>query len=185
MGAGSRPLLSGSFRPVSCAPEGGKLSSEACQSDCGAGMRCLDANEGAGPLCHKYCITDEDCDAPGGVCLLSVTGLGPEKLCTHNCDPVSTAGCADANSKCEIFSLTADPYKSLTQCVGYGTGTQGTPCSGTDDCGKGMGCFNTGNQTVCLYYCMVNAPTCPVGQCAGFASPKMLGTVEYGACIGT
>lgn len=168
-----------------CAPEGDKVASEACENDCKAGMLCLDANEGAGSLCHDYCIDDDDCDAPGGMCLMSVTGLGPEKLCTHNCDPVSAAGCLDPSSKCEIFTLTADPTAKLTQCVGFGTGSQGTTCTTTDDCGKGLGCFTDGTVTECYTWCMVDQPSCPVGQCTGFQTPMMLGTVEYGVCVAT
>ncbi|MBW2455735.1 MAG: hypothetical protein JRI68_14555 [Deltaproteobacteria bacterium] len=181
--AGDRCTFAGGAK--SCAPNGDKAKAEACENDCQAGMLCLDADQGAGSLCHQYCIDDEDCDAPGGLCLMSVTGLGPEKLCTHNCDPVSSAGCNDAGSKCDIYTLTADPNTKLTQCGGFGTGTQDSPCGDASDCTKGYTCVNNGTTTVCMQWCMVAQPTCSQGQCMPLNPTTMLGSVEYGVCVTT
>lgn len=164
-----------------CLPAGNQTSSQSCQDDCAPGLVCLEApGTYTDPICHKYCYDDSDCDPPGGLCLLSI--LGNVGACTHNCDPITTVGCDEPNHKCGIFTEADPPYRNLTQCTAAGTGTQQQPCSSSFDCAPGLECLSINSQTMCLTWCNVNAPYCPVGTCLSFTTPMLLGSVEYGAC---
>src|SRR5207249_9846968 len=121
--------------------------------------------------CDKFCETDADCTAPGGLCLLTLNdGMGgsiPDvTLCTENCDPTTNMGCI-AGTGCQLEQELMGQMRFLTQCTPIGQKTQGQSCDPMQwECAATYGCFNTGVD-VCLKYCNVNAPSCPANTVCG------------------
>jgi hypothetical protein len=166
----------------SCVPNGTKVVGEACaQGECEAGSICL--FYGSLSICKKYCDDDAHCDAPGGRCELSITGF-TQQFCTDNCDPVSSAGCGAANSKCDALGSTMGP--AFTLCTPAGAGTSMAPCpNGSADCAEGHGCFNDGMMpanTFCLEWCNIAIGSCATGICNNLQTPLVIGSVTYGVC---
>lgn len=176
----------------SCAPEGDKALSEACADDCVAGHQCLGNSQfDTPPICTKWCETDDDCSGPGALCLFTITGE-TSKLCSINCDPVSNAGCLAEGTKCEVLRENAGAMRWLTYCAGIGAGEQASPCTETQECAEGHGCFNVTDANMmtsqmCLRWCDTQSPTsCPAGsQCGSFTMPIVIGSITYGACVPT
>jgi hypothetical protein len=175
-----------------CVPAGDKQLAEACSDDCVAGHQCLANPTFATPAhCMKWCESDDDCVGPGALCLFTITGE-TTKLCSINCDPVSSAGCPAAGAKCDVLRENMGLMRWLTSCVGEGAGVQETPCTATQGCADGYGCFNVTDANMmttqmCLRWCNLGMPTsCPGGsQCAGFQTPIVIGSITYGACVPT
>lgn len=167
-----------------CVAIGTKGSSQACESDCEAGYMCVNNNTGGPAICHQFCDDDSDCSGAGSLCVLDV-GAGAGTLCTHNCDPISSSGCEDPATKCDIASEMQAPNRSLTQCAGAGTLTQGQACTTTADCASGLGCLDVGGMMKqCLTWCRVSSPVCPGAEtCTSFNPTITIGAVEYGSCI--
>src|SRR5262249_20727664 len=141
-------------------------------------------------ICDKFCDTDADCTAPGGLCLIQLDdGTGNSipnvTLCTTNCSPISNSGCPTVTG-CQLRQETMGQRRTLTACEGTGLGTHNSPCDPTqNDCAAKFGCFNVGTmampQYACLKYCNYNNPVCPgVQSCLDIG--VNFGGVEYGAC---
>ncbi len=179
--AGKRCDLLGKTR--SCVAAGSKKKAESCTDDCAAGLRCFsDLTTGANQICSQYCDTDADCDGVGGLCVFTVGG-NAGKVCSINCDPVTTAGCKAAGNRCSIYQKSGLLF---TECAVAGTKKQGDKCTSGGDCAGGYECF-TVNMTsqYCLRWC--NAGTgvgCPQGtQCVHLNPAQVIGSVEYGGCL--
>jgi hypothetical protein len=158
---------------------------------CSPGTVCVNVSSTVA-TCDKFCSTDADCTAPGGLCLVQLDdGSGMAipgvTLCTANCNPITNAGCPVAGTACQLLQETMGAMSFLTDCEGAGTGTHNTPCDPTmNNCAPKFGCFNTGTaqnpNNVCLKYCNAANPfSCPGLQtCIDIG--VNLGGVEYGAC---
>ncbi len=174
-----------------CAPEGAAVTGDNCGvgNDCVAGSLCLTTSTMA--MCRAFCDADDQCAAPGGLCVLQVAdgngGVWPAKYCSENCDPVSGAGCAPANAKCEVAREASPGDRLFTLCVGVGASVQGASCMATADCAAGFGCFTlSDNSTKCLQWCKPNNnPSCGANTtCSPFPAPGIvIGAVEYGVCL--
>jgi hypothetical protein len=166
-----------------CAVAGSKLDGEACNGDCVAGHVCHAAMLGfTEPLvCHRACVSDADCEAPGGRCLLNVANVA--KGCTHDCNAVSGEGCPASATKCEVL-MPSDGSSTLTACVPHGTLGAFKACRSTLDCGPGLSCFNANGSLICLRWCRVGtAGDCTAGySCHPLPKPAKIGAVEYGVC---
>lgn len=183
---GDKCTLSGATR--TCTPDGAKQIGEVCSgNECVAGSLCVTygAATNATSSCKNFCTSDAECQAPGGRCLLELTDGSMNLLatvCSENCDPVSTVGCA-AGLACDAA---VDPGGNFTVCRNAGAGTQGSACIGSngDDCAAGFGCVTIDSVTQCGHYCNVAAPACPGSgeQCLSFQTPLTIGGVEYGVC---
>lgn len=168
----------------SCIPEGNVPWGQPCSGDnCAPGLLCLQTTT-TEATCGKFCASDADCTAPGGLCILKLNdGSGGEipnvTMCTDNCNPLTNVGCAVGG--CQVLQETSGLLRFLTLCVEAGTGTQAAPCVGNEDCAPTFGCFNDGVSDLCLKWCNLAAPSCPAAtSCVDVA--VSLGGINYGVC---
>jgi len=172
----------------SCRTEGSNDESERCDSGgCLAGLACVDVSLTGTevPLCKRFCDSDADCTGgPGSVCLAELGTTGQD-ICTSSCEPASQVGCP-ANSYCGLFTETATGRR-LTDCSGpVGTGGQGTPCAGSEECQKGFTCATIDSLQQCARWCRRSplGGECAFGEtCIGFMDPLVFNSVEYGVCF--
>jgi hypothetical protein len=173
-----------------CSPAGTLAQGVECTgTECGVGLLCL---ETAAPIstCVKFCSTDADCEAPGGLCFYKLeNGAGAPvpggTFCTENCDPAVNTGCA-LGTECQISQEPDGALRHFSRCAIEGLGVSGDPCLTNADCGPTLGCIGqVGDQTICLKWCHVaEVDSCPVGlTCSAFSPSIKLGNVEYGACL--
>ncbi len=168
-------------RPVTTA--GTELNTCTGMSDCAAGYLCLD-NE-----CARYCATDANCDAPGGLCVITLyangtTPIAGVALCSPNCNPLTAAGCPSGQG-CGVYA-NADG-RQYTACHAASTGTQGTACTNDLDCAPGFGCINftsNGTTTVeCMQLCQPTVTVCPAAMsCLAFNPAVTVGPTSFGIC---
>lgn len=169
-----------------CIDDGTIDGGEECLgSGCKAGYFCV-GYVGPPQTCHQFCADDGDCEAPGGVCILEVSGSGGSAasttLCSENCNPVTGVGCPVVGMKCDALLDEGPPERTFTMCLPAGTGTQGQTCSGLGDCAQGLSCFTVGSDHLCLTWCDRSNPQCPVGSCNSLSTPAIVGSTEYGVC---
>jgi len=153
-------------------------------NECVPGSLCVKTTDTIS-TCMKYCSTDSNCTAPGGLCIITLndgsSGQIPGvTLCTENCDPSTNTGCPVAGTACGLAQESMGQMRLLTRCGGSGVGTQGASCVDDTDCAPTFGCFNAGT-TQCLKYCKVGGAACPGG--ATCTSLGMIGNTTYGACL--
>jgi hypothetical protein len=175
-----------------CAAAGSAMPGAGCnaQNPCAAGSLCA----GYGPgldSCQKFCAADTDCEAPGGLCAITLNdGMGgtlPDvTLCSTDCSFVTNTGCSVAGTSCQLgIRNMTDPF---TLCAPSGTGVQQTACVDSSGCAPGFICLTTSAMDErCFQWCDVNSPTCPGGLiCQGLeisaGVPLVIGTTVYGAC---
>lgn len=178
-----------------CVAAGTSPQGAVCTGDeCAPGHICL----GTTPTistCLKFCDTDAECEAPGGICYFEINdgsgGTIPDvTLCTDNCDPASNTGCASGTA-CQLAQVPPEqqggpPGPLFTLCGETGTGVHTSACTDNGDCAPTFACTGELNmQTVCLKWCKVGqAGNCPTGQtCSQFDPALLLGSTEYGACL--
>lgn len=183
---------------VGCDTAGPDSDGAACGSSasdlCQAGLLCVNASSSTGQ-CLKFCSSDSDCQAPGGLCILQLDdGMGGSisgvTICTPNCSLFNNTGCP-SGSACELRQESAGQKRWLTLCGETGTKTQGQTCDQAieGDCAAGYTCLDTGSGTKCLHYC--NADT--LSGCSGATScvglvdqsqnPIVLGGTSIGVCL--
>ena len=141
----------------------------------------------------KFCDVDAECQAPGGLCLLTLNdGMGGSiqdvTICTENCNPAKNTGCPVAGTACQLLSENGGQMRFLTRCGDTGVAMQNAPCASSDDCAPKFGCFNTDpadpNANACFKWCEVNGvQACPAGTvCNALDTPILVGNDEYGVC---
>ncbi|MFO0755949.1 MAG: hypothetical protein U0359_05635 [Byssovorax sp.] len=181
---------------VACVPEGNVPAGQQCGlpgADCGPGTVCVQTAKSA-DTCMKFCDSDADCQAPGGLCLLTLNdGMGGSIqgviLCTENCNPATNTGCPVPGTACQLLKESGGFMRFLTRCGNAGAGTQASACMSSDDCAPKFGCFNTDpadpNANACFKWCMVNGvQNCPAGtSCNALQTPILVGNDEYGVCF--
>lgn len=168
-----------------CIPAGAAGQGAPCEtsSSCQPGAMCV--GYGAGLLsCAEFCETDADCQAPGGLCAITLGSAPGVTLCSDDCDLTTNAGCQVAGLSCQFGVRGTEPF---TLCAPAGAGTQGTACADTSDCAAGFLCLATQVDERCFQWCDVAAQDCPGGlTCqpvqieAGV--PLVIGGTSYGAC---
>lgn len=137
--------------------------------------------------CATFCEDDSDCDAPGGKCAIDLTDAATVKLCSENCDFVTSQGCLLLGTACQLGITDTDQPFSL--CAPSGAGTAQALCADTSECAPGFVCLPTTNDdNRCFQWCSVNTPACPADLpvCSGLdvtdGVPLMIGNVHYGVC---
>jgi hypothetical protein len=178
----------------SCIPVGNVGNGQVCAGpECSPGLLCLQITP-AVSTCGKFCATDADCTAPGGLCILKLNdgngGSIPNVvMCTENCDPTTGVGCPVAGTSCQLAQEPMGQMRFLTHCIGAGAGVQGVSCTTSADCASKFSCLNIdpNNPTAgtCLKYCKASNPNgCPAGTtCKFFSTPATVGAEEYGVCL--
>lgn len=189
--AGEQCSVSGSSR--ACVPGGNTPNGQPCaNAECSPGLLCASTGPGVTSTCNKFCDSDADCVAPGGLCLIGLNDPNQNPipgvtLCTESCDPTTNIGCPAAATSCQVGSESGGQMRFFTRCLGAGAGKQGTTCASSADCAPKFGCFNTTNPMAvkCLKHCKASAPNgCPAGtQCVFSQPPELVGAEEYGACL--
>lgn len=171
---------------TTCRPideDGDDSSRCAGERECGAGFTCVEDPDGESS-CLRYCDVESDCDNPGGTCNIELEDdqgdpIPGVTLCTQSCNPVSSKGCPPAWG-CQLFT-------DHTRCRPSGPGGHLDPCTGDPDCAVGYGCASSAGQNLCLRNCRVGAlgPCAAISgtTCVGFATPVIIGGIEYGACF--
>jgi hypothetical protein len=161
------PLMIGDVEYGFCRPCVAQ-GSTCCIPDCGDGWSCS-SDSGGYEQCRAACASNAECYAgPGSICL--VAG------CSTPCDPVAQTGCRPEGS-CVVYSGDDGAY---TQCIGRGPGEEGTACERSTDCQVGLLCTSA---DVCRRICNVRTGEgCVDTACRSFATPNIIGDVEYGYC---
>lgn len=177
---------------VACAPMGNTANGQVCTgNDCSPGLLCVNTTASTS-TCAKFCDSDADCTAPGGLCIIGLNDANNNvipgvTLCTENCDPTTSIGCPVAGTSCEVVQEAAGQMRFLTHCTAAGAGQQNDPCVSSADCAPKFNCFNTTMPSAvkCLKNCKASAPNgCPAGTtCKFFAVPELVGVEKYGACL--
>jgi hypothetical protein len=169
-----------------CVENGTRAPGQACGGglgDCEAGAICVYV-PGSDDLlsCSRFCDGDLQCDGQGGLCAQGLsTG---DQLCSENCDPVSSSGCAIAGTKCGVYLDDVD-MRFFTACTAAGGGVAGDICDADTPCAVGFDCFRTTEgDDLCFEYCSSAAPECPgTLTCRmDFNPPFVVGAVTYGVC---
>jgi hypothetical protein len=116
-------------------------------SGCTTTLECPALHSCGSGACKLHCDSVADCDPEGVLCAPATTG-GDEtpvpgfSYCTRGCDLVSPQEpgvglrACGVKSTCNIFF---NPL--LTDCVGEGTGVQGSDCEVDRDCASGFVCY--------------------------------------------
>lgn len=178
---------------IKCVAEGTVPWGGACSgaNKCEPVTLCVNTSA-PGSTCAKFCADDDDCQAPGGLCILHLNdGMGgsiPDvALCTENCDPSTNAGCPIAGASCQLGQEQDGQMRWLTFCDGSGAKTDLQTCDPmVNDCAPTFGCFNIAQpgdpeDDVCLKYCKVGGAPCP-----NFALCQSIGQVgnnDFGVCF--
>jgi hypothetical protein len=174
-----------------CVAEGTRAPGQECGTsigDCEAGALCVYVFDAGETLsCARFCETDAQCDGQGSVCALGLTGVDDARLCSENCDVVSSSGCAIAGTKCGL-GYDDVGARHFTVCVGAGAGVAQSLCNNqTNQCAPGYECLQTGEEGEvyrCFKWCSTAAPGCPDGLTCqtDFDPPLTIGNVTYGIC---
>jgi len=167
-----------------CWPEGDVEVGQYCSNDCEAGYRCWGL--GGDPICRAYCEDDSDCLPPGGRCVVELFS-GVAKLCTENCDAITSTGCKhkDPGLKC---ALNIDSNQMVfSYCTDAGEKGQDEPCGSASQCAAGMTCIGSSQEpgNFCRTWCdYPSAILCPEDHgCASITPPLTIGQKQYGVCI--
>ncbi|MEO7328344.1 MAG: hypothetical protein ABI193_07185 [Minicystis sp.] len=181
---------------VACVPAGDVGLGLQCGlqgQQCGPGLVCVQTGNQVS-TCVKFCDKDAECQAPGGLCLLTLNdgnngSIPGVTLCTENCNPAKNTGCPVAGTACQLLRENGGQMRFLTRCGNAGAGMQNGFCASSDDCAPKFGCFNTDpndpNANACFKWCEVNGvQSCPGGTiCNALQTPILVGNVEYGVCF--
>lgn len=180
-----------------CVAEGPAMWNNACGAgnQCQAGTVCL-STPGAPGTCYKFCASDADCQAPGGLCVIGVNDANMMQipnltLCSANCDPIANTGCSQVPGlKCTIGQEQAGQMRDFSECIAAGAGTQGASCAKEQDCAAGYACLTTngGASYNCYKYCNVIAPACGgIMNCSPITDANkknlQIGNTQFGACL--
>ena len=184
-GAGQGCYLSGSTR--GCAAAGTAAEGATCTTanSCQPGLVCLNVSTTAAVVnqCSRFCATDSDCIGTGSLCTYTLgDGAGGTvpgvRVCSRACDLVTSAGCSSSAGCHGYQDASGRPY---TDCEGpAGTGGPHASCASDANCRRGTFCDPTWGE--CLAYCRSDFD-CPLSDsCYRFATPFVVGGVEYGYC---
>jgi hypothetical protein len=160
--------------------------------DCSPGLICVNTTPSIN-TCSKFCDSDADCTAPGGLCIIGLNDANMNPipgvtLCTENCDPTTNLGCPVGGTSCQVAQENGGQMRFLTHCTASGASQQGATCASSADCAPKFNCYQTSDAPVvkqCLKNCKASAPNgCPAGTaCLFFTTPEVIGNEEYGACL--
>jgi len=151
---------------------------------CKAGYTCVhDDDVAETPWCMRFCLHDSDCNGTGSRCVVGLSDDSGNSLnvtvCSNACDVYAQTGCPSGMG-CQGHDATGGDF---TDCAYMDGKADGATCATSLECLEGSACVDDGSGAVCAPYCVVgNDNTCAVGDCLGFVSPLVIGTVEYGAC---
>ena len=154
-------------------------------TDCQIGYTCVHDGVAADePRCMPFCAHDADCAGVGSRCAIGLVDDHGNALsldvCSTSCALIEQTGCPSGMG-CLDFE---DPAGDYTDCAYMGTQANGTICTSPTDCHPGATCVTSGATSKCEAYCVVGAANGCTGTktCNGFATPLVIGGVEYGSC---
>lgn len=162
---------------VRCVRAGETPMGHPCGStaDCAVGMTCVFGT------CHAYCSDPgQACSQPGtGACVQVVTTDGDDipnfAVCRVACEPHDPASCGGASCIIDI--------EGNTECQTGGSRAEGETCSPEEQCGPGLGCITSGDESTCRRWCRLGDDDCGPGEsCIGFSPEVLVRGVPYGSC---
>ena len=179
-----------------CVPGGAKGPGELCTSnnDCAPGTQCFDFNcPSTTRVCLKFCAGDDACAALStaegtSTCRDPVfcPALTSYKTCGFVCDPrgTATSGCP-AGLNCFLFADQAGGQDSPSCGCPAATrvGTDGTPCTASEQCAPGFICDQMTAGQFCRRLCKMNDATASGGDCPGTQTCTALtNNTVFGVC---
>jgi hypothetical protein len=190
--AGEQCALDASNERV-CAPMGSVPIGQPCDetATCAPGGICVGYSATTN-TCAEFCKTDDVCDSPGGLCVITLGdgagGTVPDVLlCSDNCDLVTSQGCTQADTACQL-GLTQN-NQPFTLCVPSGTGLDQDLCADSSECAPGYACLpTTNNDNRCFQWCRVGGPACDDATltCTALEVTTgvelMIGSETFGVC---
>ena len=175
-----------------CVTAGDVGQSQACSDTalCEPGTLCIEFEVGFAN-CAKFCDTDAQCEAPGGICFFKLDdGSGGDvpgvTMCSENCELATSQGCGVAGTSCQLGLTTAD--QPFTVCRPSGALVYQEICAETSDCAPDFVCLPTSiPDERCFQWCKIGGSACPTGQTCtaqeiSAGVPLTLGTTTYGIC---
>ncbi len=162
--AGQKCSLVGTARSCVAAGYGTRGSSCTADSDCAAGLICLELFTGEGAseaACYPFCSSETECPGDAAVCWEAFLGL-TDRICTLGCNLVTSAGCP-SGTKCLLLTLPAPYNMNITDCTAdAGSGILGSFCTVESHCGPGYFCGSASGTDECIGYCTIS----PYDSCA-------------------
>jgi hypothetical protein len=157
------------------------VSNDHCSAltDCKTGYTCThDAANVGTPWCARFCETDADCLGVGSRCTIELAGAQNQPLdvdvCSNSCDLVEQTRCPSGMACIGYVDGSGD----YTDCDYAGTAQAGDACTTALDCSAGTTCVGG----TCAWYCETD-DDCDADQtCTPFATPLVIGNIEYGSC---
>ncbi|HEY3446111.1 MAG TPA: hypothetical protein VGK67_07075 [Myxococcales bacterium] len=150
-----------------CVAAGAKTDQQDCtqESDCAAGLACVQINGEAAPKCRAFCNASKKC-VTGQACIVGAVGGTSAILCAvvPACDPWAQTGC-NSGQKCTL----ADTTPTFT-CGAAGSKGDLATCANDGECQAGLVCLDFGDGSKCHALCGT-AKACATGQsCLGGSS---------------
>jgi hypothetical protein len=175
---------SGSRQCVLAGPVAAGFECDA-QNYCEPGSVCI-GFDGGPTICAQFCAGDDECEAPGGKCAVTINGFPDDPVCSENCNLITNVGCSVGGTSCQYDVTGAIPF---TACRASGAKQQGDSCSLTSECAPKHLCAGEGANE-CRMWCDFALPDCPANTVCSAAevapgTPLIIGTVTYGTCVPT
>jgi hypothetical protein len=92
-------------------------------------------------------------------------------VCTTPCSPTGGATGCQGSEGCYVFNVPG--RAEVTDCLSWGTGTQGSPCTQPNDCFTGYSCASGTCRRVCQL-----GSSCATGTCR-----SVNGWTRFGLCL--
>ena len=133
-------------------------------SPCADDTECAEGTACDGARCRQMCLQPQECgDDPAVSCREWVDSNNQTiaKLCGRDCDPVAPSNPRDPILETCLSGEGCSVYDEIsTHCKAKaGTGVEGAPCQGADDCAPGLTCMSNSNK--CAPLCWLD------GGCQG------------------
>jgi len=179
-----------------CVPGGSKGPGELCTSnnDCVPGTQCFDFGcSTTTRVCLKFCSGDDACAAMSTAAGSSTCrdpvfcpAMTTYKTCGFACDPRGTAtvGCP-AGLNCFLFAAPAGGQDSPSCGCPAATrvGTDGTPCTTSEQCAPGFLCDQMTAGQFCRRLCKMDSAGDSAGDCPGTqACSALANNTAFGVC---
>jgi hypothetical protein len=156
-------------------------------ADCSGGQLCQTGLGCFGGTCKRYCSTDSDCPAVGGVKSCDQTTWSSDKtnisgvlVCQRICDPAHPQSPTAPLQACPSgFNCSSDPG-GVSYCFKASPLAAGSTCTGEADCPAGSYCTTAGT---CTRYCLSNSDCASGTTCQFTWSPtEYAGSFTVGYC---
>lgn len=153
---------------------------------CARGNTCF-AVDGVA-TCHPFCHpTSDPSDCPAYTYCGSMGSIDQNSYgaCFADCDLVHPNQAQLPFGNCPAGEACRFTTAGGAGCFAAGSTGEGFECTTPSECASALTCVNVQSVGYCLHLCRVaqGAIDCPSHQtCVSFATPSVLGGVEFGSC---